>query len=104
MALCKWLHGYSFAPMKPLTDPRLKTDETDGPIARGYAAWKRAKVERGLAQAQDRGAMIPVEQILADLKSELANRNLARSPPKRNISALHTGSDTKSLILPASCR
>lgn len=56
--------------MKPLTDPRLKTDETDGPVERGYAAWKRTKIERGLAQAQDRRVLIPVEQILADLKLE----------------------------------
>lgn len=56
--------------MKPIVDPLLKTDEIDGPIERGYDAWKRAKIERGLAQAQDRNAMIPVEQILADLKLE----------------------------------
>lgn len=56
--------------MKPIADPRLKTDETDGPVERGYDAWKRAKIERGLAQAQDRAAMIPVEQMLADLKLE----------------------------------
>ena len=59
---CSW--------MKPIADPRLKTDETDGPVERGYDAWKRAKIERGLAQAQDRAVMIPVEQILADLKLE----------------------------------
>jgi hypothetical protein len=29
----------------------------------GYAAWKRAKIERGLEQARDRSAMIPVEQV-----------------------------------------
>jgi len=56
--------------MKPLADPRLKTEETDGPVERGYAAWKRAKIERGIAQARDRSGMIPVEQILADLKLE----------------------------------
>lgn len=50
--------------MKPVADPRLKIDETDGPVERGYDAWKRAKIERGLAQAQDRGAMIPVETLL----------------------------------------
>jgi hypothetical protein len=48
--------------MKPATDPREKTD---APVERSYAAWKRAKVERGLAQAKDRTAMIPVEQIVA---------------------------------------
>ncbi len=56
--------------MKPTLDPRLKTDETEGSVERGYAAWKRAKIERGLAEAQDRAAMIPVEQLLADLKLE----------------------------------
>lgn len=59
--------GY-YQRMKPIADPRLKTDETDGPVERGYDAWKRAKIERGLAQAQDRAAMIPVEQMLSDLK------------------------------------
>lgn len=66
MTLCKWLCGYSFAPMKPLADPRLKTEETDGPVERGYAAWKRAKIDRGITQAQDRSAMIPVEAIITD--------------------------------------
>jgi len=56
--------------MQPTVDPLLKTDETDDPTEPGYDAWKRAKIERGLAQAQDRDAMIPVEQILADLKLE----------------------------------
>lgn len=68
--LCGRLNGCSFASMKPLADPRLKTEETDGPVERGYAAWKRAKIERGIAQARDRSGMIPVEQILADLKLE----------------------------------
>jgi hypothetical protein len=56
--------------MKPAVDPRDKTEEADTPVERGYDAWKRAKVERGLAQAQDRSAMIPVEQVLRDLKLE----------------------------------
>ena len=35
----------------------------DGGVAEpGRAAWKRAKVERGLAQSRDRAAMIPIEQ------------------------------------------
>lgn len=50
--------------MKPATDPRDKIAETDAPVERGYEAWKRAKVERGLEQARDRGKMIPVEQLL----------------------------------------
>ena len=45
-----------------------KIVESDLPVERGYAAWKRAKVESGLAQAADRAAMIPVEQVLDDLK------------------------------------
>ncbi len=56
--------------MKPIADPRLKTDEIDGPVERGYDAWNRAKIERGVAQARDRDAMIPVEQLLADLRLE----------------------------------
>lgn len=40
----------------------------DGPVAEvGYDAWARAKIERGMAQARDRDAMIPVEQVLRDL-------------------------------------
>lgn len=54
--------------MNPIADPRLTTDETDGPIERGDDLWKRAKIERGLVQAQERNAMLPVEQLLADLK------------------------------------
>lgn len=34
----------------------------------GYAAWKRAKIERGLAQSRDRATMIAAEQVLRDLK------------------------------------
>lgn len=40
------------------------------PVEDGYEAWKRAKIERGLAQSRDRAAMIPVEQLLRDLKLE----------------------------------
>ncbi len=36
----------------------------------GYAAWKRAKVKRGLEQSRDRSAMIPVEQVLRNLSLE----------------------------------
>ena len=50
--------------MKPLADPRLKNDETDGPVERGHAAWKRAKIKRGLAQAQDRSSMLRVKAII----------------------------------------
>ena len=53
--------------MKPVVDEQEKLDETGGPPERGYDAWKRAKIERGLAQSQDRDAMIPVEQVLRNL-------------------------------------
>jgi hypothetical protein len=33
-----------------------------------YDAWKQAKIKRGLAQAIDRSAMIPAEQVLRQLK------------------------------------
>ncbi|MDT8760304.1 hypothetical protein MZO42_16505 [Sphingomonas psychrotolerans] len=56
--------------MKPAIDPRDKIEDADAPAEPGHAAWKRAKVERGLAEAQDRSAMIPVEQVLRDLKLE----------------------------------
>ena len=56
------------ARMKPCLDPRNKVAESDAPAERGHAAWKRAKVERGLAQAKDRDAMIPAEKILRDFK------------------------------------
>ncbi len=56
--------------MKPAVDPRDKTDEVEMAPERGYDAWKRVKIERGLAQAEDRDAMIPVEQILRDLRLE----------------------------------
>lgn len=54
--------------MKPAIDPRDKIEDADAPVELGYDAWKRSKVERGLVQARDRSAMIPVEQVLRDLK------------------------------------
>jgi len=56
--------------MKPAIDPREKIEDADAPVEPGYAAWKRAKIERGLEQAKDRDAMIPVERVLRDLKLE----------------------------------
>jgi hypothetical protein len=56
--------------MRLATDPHDKLENADMPAERGYDAWKRVKVKRGLAQAQDRSAMIPVEQVLRDLKIE----------------------------------
>ncbi|MES2421927.1 MAG: hypothetical protein V4595_11615 [Pseudomonadota bacterium] len=34
---------------------------------RDYNTWKRAKIERGMAQARDRSMMIPIEQVLREL-------------------------------------
>ena len=56
--------------MKPALDARDKVAENDSPVEPGHAAWKRAKVERGVAQAKDREAMIPAERILRDFKLE----------------------------------
>lgn len=54
-------------PNQPLTE---KLSEEGGAPERGYNAWKRAKIEKGLEQAQDRDAMIPVAQILRDFGLE----------------------------------
>lgn len=53
--------------MKPVVDEQEKRDDTGGSPERSYDAWKRAKIERGLAQSRDHSAMIPVERILRDL-------------------------------------
>ena len=47
-----------------------KLNETGSATERGHAAWKRAKIERGLAQAQDRESLIPMEKILRDFGLE----------------------------------
>ena len=44
-----------------------KLEADHGAVDHGYESWKRAKIERGLRQAQDRSSMIPVEQVLRDL-------------------------------------
>lgn len=54
-------------PNQPLTE---KLSEAGSAPERGYDAWKRAKIEKGLQQAQDREAMIPVAQILRDFGLE----------------------------------
>ncbi|WP_161989088.1 hypothetical protein [Sphingomonas glacialis] len=56
--------------MKPDAIPAEKVSKHEGPYDPGYAAWERAKIERGLAQSRDRAAMIPVEQVWRDLKLE----------------------------------
>jgi F0F1-type ATP synthase epsilon subunit len=48
-------------------DEMEKLEADPGGVEHGYDSWKRAKIERGLIQAQDRSAMIPVEQVLRDL-------------------------------------
>ncbi len=62
--------GCKHSGMKSGVNSQLKTEEIEGPVERGYAEWKREKIERGLAQARDRDTMIPAEKILADLKLE----------------------------------
>lgn len=54
-------------PNQPLTE---KLNEAGGAPERGYDAWKRAKVEKGLEQSKDRDAMIPVSRILRDFGLE----------------------------------
>lgn len=56
--------------MKSRTDPQDKLAEQGNALERGYAAWKRGKIERGLAQTKDRASMIPMEQILRDFGLE----------------------------------
>lgn len=56
--------------MKPDRPAEDKIRETGGRSERGYADWKRAKIERGLEQAKDRAKMIPAEQVLRDLGLE----------------------------------
>lgn len=47
-----------------------KLHEKGGVTERGYAAWKRAKIETALEQSQDREVMIPAEKLLRDLGIE----------------------------------
>lgn len=54
--------------MKPTVPLADKLDDDTGATEPGYAAWKRAKVERGMEQAKDRAAMIPTKQVLDALK------------------------------------
>lgn len=54
--------------MKATIDQRVKLESDGGTPDAGHAAWMRVKIERGLAQAMDRDAMIPIEHIWHDLK------------------------------------
>lgn len=56
--------------MKPSALPKEKLSAEDAPAERGHPAWMRAKIERGLKQAEDRAAMIPLEQVWRDLGLE----------------------------------
>lgn len=47
-----------------------KLEGTGSPVERGYEAWKRDKILRGLDQARDRHKMIPAEQLWRDLGFE----------------------------------
>lgn len=45
----------------------IQATESEQLARRDYGAWKRAKIERGMAQARDRSVMIPIEQVLREL-------------------------------------
>ena len=53
----KVLPGDKISDVQPVADP-------------DHAAWKRAKIERGLAQSADRSAMIPAEEVWRKLGLE----------------------------------
>ncbi len=46
----------------------IELNRSEQPAHRDYDAWKRAKIERGMAQARDRSMMIPIEQVLREMK------------------------------------
>ena len=50
--------------------PTHKIADTGETPEHGHAAWKRAKIERGLAQAGDRASLIPAEKVWRDLGLE----------------------------------
>ena len=47
-----------------------KIADTGEAPERDHTAWKRAKIERGLAQAGDRASLIPAEKVWRDLGLE----------------------------------
>lgn len=61
--------GYIMA-MKTRTPPVDEATRTDAGTEPGHADWKRAKVQRAIAEAKDRDAMIPAEQVWRDLGLE----------------------------------
>jgi hypothetical protein len=58
--------------MKPraATDETHKVAETNEAPERGHGGWKRRKIERGLAEAEKRGELIPGEQVWRHLGLE----------------------------------
>jgi hypothetical protein len=48
----------------------MKVADEQGSVEKGYAAWKRAKVERGLAQAKDRESLIPAQKVWREFDLE----------------------------------
>ena len=50
--------------------PKHNIADSDEPVAPGHAAWKQAKVERGLEQANDRASLIPADKVWRDLGLE----------------------------------
>ena len=50
--------------------PPEKVADTGDAAVRGHAAWKRAKVQRGLAQAEDRASLIPADKVWRELGLE----------------------------------
>jgi len=51
-------------------DKREKLEPEAGSVELGYDAWKRGKIERGLAESKDRTAMIPIDEVWRDLSLE----------------------------------
>ena len=43
-----------------------KAADSDEPFTPGHAAWKRAKIKRGLEQASDRASLIPADKVWRD--------------------------------------
>ncbi|MBO9576318.1 MAG: hypothetical protein J7494_11310 [Sphingobium sp.] len=56
--------------MKPNQPANDKLHPSEEALERGYADWKRAKIERGFIQSQDRAGMISAEQVLRDFGPE----------------------------------
>lgn len=66
----EWRAAAHIAHMKPDRSLIEKLNDAGGAPERGYDAWKRAKIEKGLEQAKDREAMIPISGILRDFGLE----------------------------------